>query len=244
MTEDKILLTARYVEGDLTNDERVAFENLLAHDEQLKQHLADYQDIHSSIQMKLANDAEKVDFTRTLDTLNKQHFGAVQANEPKVKKLKVNWSISAVAAVLVLGLLLWAPWNGSLYEQFAAYPEMSVTERGAEQTELDKAALLFNDRKYEDAKIILASLYSTDKGNSLVSYYYAATLLETEEMAKGRAILAELSLGESVFKYDAAYDVAMSYLKEGKDTDAKFWLSKIPDGAVKYDKAQELLKKL
>jgi hypothetical protein len=38
--------------------------------------------------------------------------------------------------------------------------------------------------------------------------------------------------------------MAMSYLKENKKADTKFWLEKIPDGAVQYEKAQSLLKKL
>jgi len=57
-------------------------------------------------------------------------------------------------------------------------------------------------------------------------------------------LLEDLFKGESVYKYDAAYAVAMSYLKEDKKADTKFWLEKIPDGAVQYEKAQQLLKKL
>jgi len=242
MTEDKILWTAQYVEGDLNEAERLEFENFLTEDEELKQYLADYYDIHSSLKMELADDAGRDELLNTLQNLNNEHFTAVQ---PKVVKLSsyLKW-VSGVAAVLVLGMLVWEPWKGDLYEQFNATPQMNVTERGAEKTDLDEAATLFNTHKYNDAKIAMAKLNSIDPQNAMVAYYYGVSLMKTNEVAKGRLLLEDLFKGESVYKYDAAYAVAMSYLKEDRKADTKFWLQKIPDGAVQFEKAQKLLKKL
>ncbi|MDQ8005185.1 MAG: hypothetical protein REI64_10330 [Pedobacter sp.] len=242
MTEDKILWTAQYVEGDLDEAERLEFENLLTQDEELKQYLADYYDIHSSLQMELSDDAGRNALLGTLQTLNREQFAAEQ---PKVVKLSdyLRW-VSGVAAVLVLGMLIWAPWKGDLYEQYNTAPQMSVAERGAEVSELDKAAALFNAKKYNEAKVALEKLNTTDPANAMVAYYYGVSLLETNEVAKGRLLLEDLFKGQSVYKYDAAYAMAMSYLKEDKKADTKFWLEKIPDGAVQYEKAQKLLRKL
>jgi len=242
MTEDKILWTAQYVEGDLDEAGRLEFENLLTHDEELKQHLADYYHIHSSLQMELADDRDRTSLMETLEMLNAEHFTIEQ---PKVVKLSayLRW-VSGVAAVLVLGMLIWAPWKGNLYEQFNTAPQMTVAERGAEKTDLDNAAELFNAQKYNDAKIVLAKLNTADPENAMVTYYYGVSLIETKEVAKGRLLLEDLYKGQSVYKYDAAYAMAMSYLKEGKKADCKFWLEKISDGAVQYDKAQQLLEKL
>lgn len=242
MTEDKILWTAQYVEGDLDEAERLEFENLLTQDEELKQYLADYYDIHSSLQMELSDDAGRNALLGTLQTLNAEHFAAEQ---PKVVKLSsyLRW-VSGVAAVLVLGMLIWAPWKGDLYEQYNTAPQMNVAERGAEVSELDKAAALFNAKKYNNAKVALAKLNTTDPANAMVAYYYGVSLLETNEVAKGRLLLEDLFKGQSVYKYDAAYAIAMSYLKEDKKTDTKFWLEKITDGAVQFEQAQKLLKEL
>lgn len=241
MTEDKILWTAQYVEGDLNEAERLEFENLLVHDEELKQHLADYYDIHSSLQMELAEDKGRSALLETLQALNNEHFD----EQPKVIKLSsyLRW-VSAVAAVLVLGMLIWAPWKGDLYEQFNNLPQMNVAERGAEKTDLDQAGILFNAKKYNEAKVVLEKLNAADPQNAMVSYYYGVSLLETNEIAKGRLLLEDLFKGQSVYKYDAAYAMAMSYLKEDKKADAKFWLEKISEGAVQFEKAQQLLKKL
>lgn len=243
MTEDKILWTAQYVEGDLSDSERLEFESLLVHDQELKQYLADYYDIHSSLQMELANDVGRAALVETLRSLNTEHFE--EAASPKVLKLnhRLKW-ISAVAAVLVLGMLVWAPWNDDLYQQFNGAPQMSVAERGAEKTDLDEAAALFNDKKYADAKVVLAKLHVADTRNAMISYYYAVALVETGEVAKGRLLLEELFNGQSVYKYDAVYALAMSYLKEENRTACKFWLEKISKDAAPYQKAQELLGKL
>ena len=242
MTEDKILWTAQYVEGDLDEAQRLEFENFLTEDEELKQYLADYYDIHSSLEMELAVDSQRSALVDTLQTLNIQHFTAEQAKVVKLSSY-LRW-VSGVAAVLVIGMFIWAPWKGDLYDQFNTATQMNVAERGAEVSDLDKAAALFNAHKYNEAKIALAKLKSADPENAMVAYFYGVSLIETNEIAKGRLLLEDLFKGKSVYKYDAAYAVAMSYLKEDKKADTKFWLEKIPDGAVQYEKAQVLLKKL
>ena len=244
MTEDKILRTAQYAEGDLSDSERLAFEKLLTQDAELKQHLNDYREIHSSLKMEFAVDEEREALVKTLHQLNKQHFKAVKAN-PKLVNLNnyLKW-VGSVAAILIVGLFIWAPWQGNLYEQYHSASEMSVTERGADKTYLDEAAALFNEKKYADAKVLLAKLNAADPENTMVSYYYGVSLLETSEVVKSRALLISLYNGESVFRYDAAYTIAMSYLKENNKEDAKLWLLKIPEGTAQFSKAQALLKKL
>ncbi|MNK09097.1 hypothetical protein D3C87_270470 [compost metagenome] len=252
MTEDKILWTARYAEGDLDETESLAYENVLKHDQELKEHLLDYLEAHGSLRMLFAYDNERKSLVSTLEMLNQQYFTNTDIDEEevpvaqkKVVKLSsyLKW-VSGVAAVLVLGMLIWAPWKGNLYEQFNTAAQMNVAERGAEKTDLDIAAGLFNDKKYNEAKVALAKLNHADPQNSIVAYYYAVSLIETSEVAKGRLLLEDLFKGQSVYKYDAAYAMAMSYLKEDKKADTKFWLEKIPEDAVQFEKSQELLEKL
>lgn len=242
MIEDKILLTARYAEGDLSESETVEFENRLQDDAELKQHLADYNHIHQSLKMKLASTKEDELFKDTLKGFNKEYF----ANEPKTIAFKpyLKW-ISGVAAVLVIGLLLWAPWNGNLYQQYAGDHQMLVAERGVEQeTELDKAAALYNEKKFVEAQAILKTLSIKEPNSTIVSYYYAQTLIETDNLTKAREVLQQIYKGESVFKYDAAYAIAMSYLKVNEMAECKIWLQKIPAGTTNYQKAIDLIGKL
>jgi predicted Zn-dependent protease len=242
MTEDKILLTARYAEGDLNEDEVAAFEMRMQSDVELQQHLKDYQHIHESLKMQLVNDANDEQFKQTLKGLNKHYF----REEPKVISFKpaLKW-LTGVAAVLVIGLLIWAPWRSNLYDKYATNGQMLVTERGAEATtDLDKAAALYNEKKYSAAKTILEKLYVKEPTNAMVGYYYGLTLLETAQLDSGRKVLTQIYTGESVFKYDSAYAIALSYLKEDKKAACKTWLQKIPKGTTHYTQAAELIEKL
>lgn len=240
MTEDKILWTARFVGGDLSEAEQAEFEAQLQTDAELQQHLENYHRANSELRLHLAPDADRAALQETLKTLGKQHFA-----ETKVVSLKpfIKWA-SGIAAVLVLGLFIWAPWRGSLYQQYNTPDQMLVTERGASETELDKAASLYNDGKFAQAQPLLEKLYNEDTRNAQLAYYYGKTLLATQETIKGRQVLTAVYDGESAFKYDAAYAIALSYLKENNKADCKKWLQKIPESTTHYQKVTELIQKL
>lgn len=240
MTEDKILWTARFVEGDLSEAELAEFETQLQTDAELQQHLENYRKASLELQLQLAPDAARTALQETLSKLGKEHFA-----ETKVVSFKpfIKWA-SGIAAVLVLGLFIWAPWRGSLYQQYHNQDQMLVTERGANQTELDKAAALYNEGKYADAKALLEKHYNEDPKNAQLGYYYGQTLLATQQASKGREVLNTIYNGESAFKYDAAYAIALSYLRENNKADCKTWLQKIPAGTTHYQKVTELIQKL
>ncbi|MEE1945077.1 tetratricopeptide repeat protein [Pedobacter sp. KR3-3] len=242
MAEDKIIWTARFVEGDLNEAEMAEFEAQLQTDAELQQHLKNYRQLQQELRLQLAPDAHRKALQQTLGKLNSQYFG----HETKMLSLKpiIKWA-SGIAAVLAIGLFIWAPWRGDLYQQYHTPGQMLVTERGAaSETELDKAAAFYNDGKYAEAKNILEKLYSKDSQNAQLSYYYAQTLLATEQVEQGRELLNAIYNGESAFKYDAAYAMAMSYLKTGQKTECKTWLQKIAKGTTHYQKATDLIQKL
>lgn len=239
MTEDKILWVARYVEGDMDEAEIAEFETQLKGDAELQQNLKDYHDVHQSLKMKLANNDE---FKNTLQGFNKQYFGA----EPKVVSFKpaLKW-LSGIAAILVIGLFIWAPWNANLYDTYADDSQMLVTERGAATlTDLDKAAALYNEKDYDGARTALGKLYIKQSSNAMIAYYYGMSLIKTNAIAEARKVLTVIYDGESVFKYEAAYSIALSYLKEDNKVDAKTWLQKIPSETTRYEQAKELIGKM
>jgi len=239
MNEDKILLVARYVEGDMDDAEIADFEARLVSETELQQHLKAYEDIHQSLKMKLTSDEA---LEQTLKGFNKQYF----APETKVVSFKpaIKW-LGAIAAVLVIGLFIWAPWNSNLYDSYSDQGDMLVTERGAtEAGDLDKAASLYNAKNYAAATVMLEKLYSEQSSNSMIGYYYGLSLLKTSEVEKSRKILTPIYNGESVLKYDAAYAIALGYLKANNKVDCKAWLEKIPAGTTRYQQAKELLGEL
>lgn len=239
MAEDQILLVSRYMENDMDEAEIAAFKSRLVSDIALQAQVKAYEDIHQGLKMKLtSHDA----LSATLAGLNKQYF----REEAKVVSLNpaLKW-LSGIAAILVIGLMIWTPWNANLYEKYVDGSELLVTERGAElPTELDKAAAFYNDKNYEAARVALAKLHAKQPLDAMIGYYYGLALLKTNQVENARAVLLPIYEGESVFKYEATYSIALSYLKEDQQEECKTWLQKIPSATTRYEQAKELLRKL
>jgi tetratricopeptide (TPR) repeat protein len=261
MNEDKILAVARYLEGDMEADEKAEFEVSLQSDPEVQELVARYKYIHQSLQSRIAPDEQEKAVENTLLGMREQYFKAGSATDeaqsvpdltspPVAKQAKtirlkpyIKWT--SIAAVLVIGLLIWAPWSSGLYEKYSFSKQMSVTERGADnQAQLSKAAELFNKGDYAEARKILGKAYMFNPQNPLLTYYFAITLIETKQTYEARTLLQHLYEGQSVFKYDAAFYAALSLVKENKKAEAIQWLQKIPQENANYAKAQSLIAEL
>lgn len=240
MNEDKLLTVARYLEGDMEGGEKAAFEASLQTDAELQELVAQYKDIHQTLKMKIAPDEQDRQVENTLKGMNQQYF-----KQTKTVSLKPYLKWLSVAAVLVIGLLVWAPWSSGLYEKYSFSKQMQVAERGADnQAQLSKAAELYNKGDYAAARKILGKEYMFNPQSPLLTYYFAITLIETKQTYEARTLLKHLFEGQSVFKYDAAFYAALSLIKEDKKTEAIEWLQKIPQENANYAKAQELIAEL
>lgn len=233
---------ARFAEGDMKGEELIQFENALKTDKDVQANLAYYQNVYSSLKMKLGADEKDLDFKVALSEISDNYF----RKEAKVISMRryLAWT-SAIAAVFVM-FLVWAPWNKSLYRQYADTNMLAMAERGDNKTEehMQNAADAFNKKDFFSAKKALAKVTKVEPENAMAQYYYAITLLETEEIQKSRKVLNEIYNGTSIFKYDAAFYMALSFLKEKDEQQSISWLKKIPADSDRYEKSQELLNKL
>jgi len=220
MKQEYKLAVARYLEGNMEMPEMIAFETKIRESEELKQAIEEYKKTPQSV--KKNTEVDK-----------------------KVFSIKPYLKYISIAAALVIGLLVWAPWSSGLYEKYAISRQMSVAERGADsQNNITKGAELFNKGKYEAAKKLLQGEYMLNPQNPLLSYYFAITLVETGKEYEARTIFMNLYKGESLFKYDAAYYVALSFIKEKNKPAAIEWLQKIPEGTANSNKSKELISAL
>jgi hypothetical protein len=242
MENDSLLQAANYVDGEMDAQEQKDFELQKQGDAELRQYVEQYRQASIALSRHLAPDKKLDNLKQTLGSLNQQYFKP----EAKVVSFK-NYTrrIGAVAAVLIFGLIVFNPWRKSLYEEYGTATTMSVAERGnGTETNLEKAAAYYNKKEFSQAEKLLAKEYTADAKNSLVAYYYAITLIEDKQEAKARGILQQLYNGESAFKYDAAYYMGLSYVKQKDYANAKQWLHKIPAGLAISKKAQQLEEKL
>ncbi|MCD0488151.1 hypothetical protein LPB86_07915 [Pedobacter sp. MC2016-14] len=245
MDNEIILQASRYADGEMSLDEKQEFESLLEQDPELREYIEQYKSAFKALSRHLSPDQGVDDLKATLSELNVRYFNEEIVAVKSTGRIHRLWvQLAGIAAVLLIGLMVYAPWQKSLYEQYGK-TTMSVAERGAgQQTVLEKAANLYNDKKYIEAEKLLSVYYELNPENSISSFYYGLTLIENNKGDNARKVLEELYAGDSAFKFDAAYYVAMSYLKERKHKECKLWLSKVPRGTAKYTSAKELEAKL
>jgi len=236
---------ARYAEGEMSAEERSAFEAALASDATLQQQLALYRDAHDSLQQHFSTDGQREQLKGTLHSLRGEFFN--EASQPaRVVSMK-RWlrGAVAVAAVLIAVVFVWQFMQPDLFEKYSA-TTMDVTIERGEQAEdlLLNAQKAFDNKDYSSAARSLAQIRQTDTANSLVNFYYGVSLLQTNRIPEARTIFTQLYAGQSAFKFEAAFYQALTFLKEDNKALCKEWLQKIPADALNYNKAQELLKKL
>ncbi len=237
----------RYLDGEMNAEELKAFETAMLQDDDLKNEVKLLNDVNTTLKIKLHPDENEMALRNSLQEMNAEFF-ATKTVQAKIVPLNRRRWMTAIAAVLVVGLMVtvWQPWKKEdLYKQYAAIQMPGIAERGAAADSLLKQAVEnFNNKKFAEAIPVFETVLKDSSENSFVKYYYAIALLQNEQTDKARAQLTELYNGASLFKYDAAFYMALSYLKEKDKAACKEWLNKIPADAGPYSKAQELLKKL
>lgn len=238
-TEEEIAL---YVNGDMTGAEQQQFEQLLQRDKTLQEQVQQYQEVLVTLRTKLAPDAQDQALRKTLSTLNEDHFGQ---SEDSIRPVGVyiKWACAAAAVAIILIISLFHPWRqNDLYTEYATLQMVTAAERGDHtDTLLQKAATAFNSQQYGLAQKDLETAWKREPDNALVQFYYGVTLVQTGDHHTGQPLLEHVYAGNSVFKYDAAYFLALSYLKINNREACQEWLQKIPAGTARYDQAQSLM---
>jgi hypothetical protein len=246
-------IITRYLDGEMNAEEMKAFETKMQEDADLQNEVELTRDVQATLKTKLHPGENEVALRSSLNKMNTEFFNNKTA-QAKIIPLSTRRWMTAVAAVFIMAIVLtvWQPWKKEdLYRQYASIQMPGIAQRGAATDSLLKQAVEnFNNKKFAEAipafETVLKDSAQHPAGaqNSFVQYYYAIALLQHGDIERSRAQLTELYNGTSLFKYDAAFYMALSYLKEKNKPVCKDWLNKIPADAGPYSKAQELLKKL
>ncbi len=239
--DDKVLLTARYVEGDMDSLERYEYELRLERELDLNEHLKDYQEIHKNFHLHLALGKTQQSFFPH----NQNHSGRYNPDEPISLLLKpiLRWFL-AISGGIVVVFLIWAPWNVNLYRTYAFFQKIPVPQKFVgDSVKMHNSIYLYNNGSYLLASHLLAARYAQNPNNIELAYAYANTLLEKDQLDEGRAVLKEVVTSNSDLKFAAYYSMALSYVREQNFGSAKGWLQKIPKSDNNYAAAEELMGK-
>jgi tetratricopeptide (TPR) repeat protein len=156
-------------------------------------------------------------------------------------------AITAVIAAALAGLLFLSPWHKDVYRQFSG-TEMVHHHHDGNETDtallLHQAAFAFNKGHYNRAVILLNQVLSKDSLLPSARYYRGVSLVDENQLEAARKDLDFVYAGASPYKYDAAFYMALSYLRERDKQQCLEWLLKIPANAPIYWKVERIKQEL
>jgi tetratricopeptide (TPR) repeat protein len=234
----------RYVGNEMQGDERMEFELALQADEGLKKEVELCRETMDSLRSNFYPDESEQALRATLTQIQPAYF------KPRTKIIslptkRMSWRYISAAAAVILALFIWQPWKEDLYQQFASTKMVSVAERGTTADSLlTQATQKFNTGNFTAALPDFENILRSEPANAYTQFFYAVALLEANQTTNAQGRLLQLYNGISPFRYDAAFYLALSYVKENDRAKARQWLQKISPDASVYPKAKTLLDKL
>jgi hypothetical protein len=233
----------RYESGDMLPEERLQFDAALQDDPALLAALAQYREVTATLAARLPPDQQREALKATLQQQREGHF----SHKGKVVPIKKYLAAIGAAAAILAGVFLFRFYSHDTnYMQTYGNIEMQVAaERGNNADSLlQSAALYFNEKAYTKVIPLLDTYLKTDSSSQMALYYRGVAATHTGEVQTGLADLKKVYEGESVFKYDAAFYIALYYAQQQNKKEALQWLKIIPADAAAAAKAAALEKEL
>ncbi|WP_310381710.1 tetratricopeptide repeat protein [Flavobacterium sp.] len=239
MNEERYIVFDQYLANELSAEEKIAFEKQLSENPEFDSEFAIFKELNLHLENKFGNETELNAFKTNLKLISAVRF---KAKKSKVIAFKP-WQYAAAASVAVLlGLFVFQNTNPS----FDDYnnPEMATfIERGDVNSTLKLAQDAFNAKNYTAAIPYFEAVLAANKSPE-IQYFYAVSLLESNQFQKAETNLLELKSRNSIYKNKATWYLALSKLKQKEYTSCKEILLTIPEDFEDYDQVQELLNEL
>ena len=231
--EEHIELFRSYLDGMLSIEAKVAFEQRISEDAEFNSLFEEFQSFETALRD-----------TETLETYDR--VGAFEKNFQKpIKKASIRrlWiattSIAAVAAIVILVWMSGGTSNEDLVADYFEPYDNVVTVRGKKEV-LDQALLAYDKEQYQEA-LKLLNKYPND---SIGMFYRAESLMALKRYGEAIGILDDVIAQEGIFVEVANYHKAIALLGLDETSKARMTLKKIPKSSFYFDKAKDLLERL
>lgn len=233
----------RYLSNAMSDEERLAFEEELQSDPDLREETNLYASTVDSLRRTLQPDAGEQALRDKLER-NRTYFSSENDKKRQTGRVVSIMRWAAAAAVLA-AIAIWAPWANDPLSEYGTITMPSLVERGADSAgRIAEAAKLFNEKDYEEALPLLDAGVLNRPDDMFLLFFRGVTHLHTGNPEKARLDLRKVFESKSVYRFDAAYFIGLSYLDENSAEDCRTWLEKIPPETQAGKKAEVLLETL
>lgn len=239
MNEETYIRFENYLANELPPEEQQLFEEQLQNDTQFNESFQIYSNWTNYLENKFDPEAEN--FKENLKSISAQHFTEETTPKSKVITFKPWYYAAAASIVVVIGTWFMMQ-NDPNYSNYNQHDTALFMERSVGDENLKQAQEAFNAKDYKKAVAFFDKI--TDFRDPELQYFYAISLIETNDYTKAKLFLDYLREGNSVYRHKATWYLALSYLKQDKIEECKMTLNQIPADAEDYEKAQQLLSDL
>jgi tetratricopeptide (TPR) repeat protein len=241
--EKDIDLIEAYLRGTLDEQALAAFQKRREDDPEFDREVIDYSQIINRIRS-----------THEQDFMNKlRHWDSEIENRQEAKVIPFRRIFLIAASVLLLAIAGLYVFRNSqsdheqLFQEYFQPYENVISERSGKNDNQQKGMELYDQKKYEEAIVLLKLAIMEDSDNaSLKSYLGIAYLAAGHAQEAKTTFDAIVKNDRSLFKEVAEWNLAMTYLKLDDEASMKRTLEGIiqQKDHLYYQQAKDLLKRL
>lgn len=237
----------RQIEGSLTRDDQRLLSDMLEKDVSLQHEFLIRKEVE-----KLFQDKELFELRERLN--HAYEVSTLEHDERQKQRHRFYYYAAAITGITLGGVVTYSLIHGNrdavkLYaENFKPYPAYN-TYRSGNQAPLD--TLLFNamfyyqNKDYPSAIKEFEALLKKESSNLAVRFYLGVSCMEVGQFEEARTNLKMVAESVSLFREQAQWYIALTYLGENKTEEAKVALISIAQGKTSlHQKALEILNKI
>ena len=240
MNEEQYIVFDQYLQGELSREEQLVFEQNLTKNRELALAFETFQELHGHLTNKFGNEQERNAFKANIKAISSEH---AKATYPKVLEFKP-WMYAAAASVVVMvGLFVFEFNSNPNFEDYNQHENAYFTERSEANVTLKKAEIAFNAKEYAAAIPFFEALLKVNKTPE-IQYFYGIALLENNNIKQSEVVFEAIKSGNSIYANKAIWSLALAKLKQKDYKSCKEILMTIPEDYENYDQVQDLLRQL
>lgn len=235
----------KYLDNELSNEEKAAFEKKIANDSSLAK------EVNALRQMK-SYASDRANETKAILASQKIHesYKTVQPAKPKNNSIIKYLIPLAVAAMVVLGIFIRQDnsdvqlTNSELYATYFTPSDLNIVNRSESNQSLEeKAEASFNSGDFITAEKYISELIETQDQNQQLKLYKAISLLHIDKLTEAETLLDLLKQNPN-YKSESNYHLALLKIKQLDYAASENYLLQIDEQSFRYKQAQKMISEL